>query len=204
MFEKSSVMYQQFFKRIFDIVVSIFLLIVLSPVIVITGLFVRIKLGSPILFRQERPGLKARSFTLLKFRTMLAQNPDAPLPDADRLTSFGQRLRSTSLDELPELWNVLQGQMSLVGPRPLLVEYLPLYSEAQSRRHELRPGLTGWAQVNGRNALTWGQKFELDVWYVDHCSFAFDLKILWKTLASVFTRSGISADGEATMPPFVG
>jgi lipopolysaccharide/colanic/teichoic acid biosynthesis glycosyltransferase len=204
MFEKFSVMYQQFFKRIFDVVVSIFLLIVLSPVIVITGLFVRIKLGSPILFRQERPGLKARSFTLLKFRTMLAQNPDAPLPDADRLTSFGQRLRSTSLDELPELWNVLQGQMSLVGPRPLLVEYLPLYSEAQSRRHELRPGLTGWAQVNGRNALTWGQKFELDVWYVDHCSFAFDLKILWKTLASVFTRSGISADGEATMPPFVG
>ena len=197
-------MYQQFFKRIFDVVVSIFLLIVLSPVIVITGLFVRIKLGTPIFFRQERPGLKARSFTLLKFRTMLAQNPDAPLPDADRLTSFGQRLRSTSLDELPELWNVLQGQMSLVGPRPLLVEYLPLYSEAQSRRHELRPGLTGWAQVNGRNALTWGQKFELDVWYVDHCSFAFDLKILWKTLASVFTRSGISADGEATMPPFVG
>jgi sugar transferase EpsL len=204
MFEKSRVMYQQFFKRIFDVVVSIFLLIVLSPVIVITGLFVRIKLGTPIFFRQERPGLKARSFTLLKFRTMLAQNPDAPLPDADRLTSFGQRLRSTSLDELPELWNVLQGQMSLVGPRPLLVEYLPLYSEAQSRRHELRPGLTGWAQVNGRNALTWGQKFELDVWYVDHCSFAFDLKILWKTLASVFTRSGISADGEATMPPFVG
>jgi lipopolysaccharide/colanic/teichoic acid biosynthesis glycosyltransferase len=204
MFEKSRVMYQQFFKRIFDVVVSILLLIVLSPVIVITGLFVRIKLGSPIFFRQERPGLKARSFTLLKFRTMLAQNPDAPLPDADRLTSFGQRLRSTSLDELPELWNVLRGQMSLVGPRPLLVEYLPLYSEAQSRRHELRPGLTGWAQVNGRNALTWGQKFELDVWYVDHCSFAFDLKILWKTLASVFTRSGISADGEATMPPFVG
>jgi len=204
MFEKSSVMYQQFFKRIFDVVVSILLLIVLSPVIVITGLFVRIKLGTPIFFRQERPGLKARSFTLLKFRTMLAQNPDAPLPDADRLTSFGQRLRSTSLDELPELWNVLQGQMSLVGPRPLLVEYLPLYSEAQSRRHELRPGLTGWAQVNGRNALTWGQKFELDVWYVDHCSFAFDLKILWKTLASVFTRSGIAADGEATMPPFVG
>lgn len=204
MFEKSRVMYQQFFKRIFDVVVSIFLLIVLSPVIVITGLFVRIKLGTPIFFRQERPGLKARSFTLLKFRTMLAQNPDAPLPDADRLTSFGQRLRSTSLDELPELWNVLRGQMSLVGPRPLLVEYLPLYSEAQSRRHELRPGLTGWAQVNGRNALTWGQKFELDVWYVDHCSFALDLKILWKTLASVFTRSGISADGEATMPPFVG
>ena len=197
-------MYQQFFKRIFDVVVSILLLIVLSPVIVITGLIVRIKLGTPIFFRQERPGLKARSFTLLKFRTMLAQNPDAPLPDADRLTSFGQRLRSTSLDELPELWNVLRGQMSLVGPRPLLVEYLPLYSEAQSRRHELRPGLTGWAQVNGRNALTWGQKFELDVWYVDHCSFALDLKILWKTLASVFTRSGISADGEATMPPFVG
>ena len=197
-------MYQKFFKRIFDVVVSIFLLIVLSPVIVITGLFVRIKLGSPILFRQERPGLKARSFTLLKFRTMLAQNPDSPLPDADRITSFGQRLRSTSLDELPELWNVLRGQMSLVGPRPLLVEYLPLYSEVQARRHEIRPGLTGWAQVNGRNALTWGQKFELDVWYVDHCSFALDVKILLKTLASVFARSGIAAEGEATMPPFVG
>jgi sugar transferase EpsL len=197
-------MYQKIFKRIFDVVISILLLIVLSPVIVVTGLFVRIKLGSPTLFRQERPGLDARSFTLLKFRTMLAQNPDAPLPDADRLTSFGQRLRSTSLDELPELWNVLRGQMSLVGPRPLLVEYLPLYSETQSRRHEIRPGLTGWAQVNGRNALTWGQKFELDVWYVDHCSFALDLKILWKTLASVFARSGIAADGEATMPPFMG
>lgn len=197
-------MYQKFFKRFFDVVVSILLLIVLSPVIVITGLFVGIKLGTPILFRQERPGLNGRSFTLLKFRTMLAQNPDSPLPDADRLTSFGKRLRSTSLDELPELWNVLRGQMSLVGPRPLLVEYLPLYSEAQARRHELRPGLTGWAQVNGRNTLSWDAKFALDVWYIDHCSFALDLKILWKTLASVFARSGIAADGEATMPPFLG
>ena len=204
MFEISRVMYQKFFKRVFDVVTSIILLVALSPIFLITALMVRIKLGSPILFRQERPGRHEQTFVLLKFRTMLALNPDSPLPDADRLTPFGKRLRSTSLDELPELWNVLRGQMSLVGPRPLLVEYLPLYSLQQARRHELRPGLSGWAQVNGRNALSWDEKFEMDVWYVEHCSFALDLKILWKTITAVFTRSGIAADGEATMPPFLG
>lgn len=197
-------MYQKFFKRVFDVVTSIILLGVLSPLILFTALMVRIKLGSPILFRQERPGRHERTFVLLKFRTMLALNPVAPLPDAERLTSFGKQLRSTSLDELPELWNVLRGQMSLVGPRPLLVEYLPLYSVHQARRHELRPGLSGWAQINGRNALSWDEKFEMDVWYVDHCSFALDVRILWRTVTAVFSRSGITADGEATMPPFQG
>ena len=204
MFEISRVMYQKFFKRVFDVVTSIILLGVLSPLILFTALMVRIKLGSPILFRQERPGRHERTFVLLKFRTMLALNPVAPLPDAERLTSFGKQLRSTSLDELPELWNVLRGQMSLVGPRPLLVEYLPLYSVHQARRHELRPGLSGWAQINGRNALSWDEKFEMDVWYVDHCSFALDVRILWRTVTAVFSRSGITADGEASMPPFQG
>lgn len=176
------------------------------PVVVLVSLASRVLLGTPVLFRQERPGRLGQPFTLLKLRTMVSHEGRAagPLPDADRLTPWGRLLRSTSLDELPELWNVLRGDMSLVGPRPLLMEYLPLYDERQSRRHEVRPGITGWAQVNGRNALSWEQKFELDVWYVESVSLALDLKILWRTLASVVRREGISAAGEATMPRFTG
>lgn len=198
--------YQHFFKRFIDFVIALVLLIVLLPVFPVIAALVRMKLGSPILFRQPRPGRNSQLFTLLKFRTMreFDSQETRMVSDAARLTPFGLKLRSTSLDELPELWNVLRGQMSLVGPRPLLVEYLPLYSAEQSRRHAVRPGLTGWAQINGRNALTWEQKFALDVWYVDHCSIGLDFKILWRTFAAVFARSGISADGEATMPPFLG
>jgi lipopolysaccharide/colanic/teichoic acid biosynthesis glycosyltransferase len=164
------------------------------------------QLGTPILFRQVRPGRNGRLFKLAKFRTMTDERDASGglLPDASRLTPFGRWLRATSLDELPSLWNVLKGDMSLVGPRPLLVEYLPLYSSEQARRHEVRPGITGWAQVNGRNALTWEQKFELDVWYVDHRSFWLDLRILLMTVRKVFVREGISAKGEATMPRFTG
>jgi lipopolysaccharide/colanic/teichoic acid biosynthesis glycosyltransferase len=167
---------------------------------------VRRKLGSPVFFRQTRPGLYGRPFQMVKFRTMTdARGPDDQLlPDADRLTPFGRFLRASSLDELPELWNVLKGDMSLVGPRPLLVEYLPLYSPEQSRRHEARPGITGWAQVNGRNALNWDEKFKLDVWYVDHRSLWLDIKILWLTVRKVLVREGISAAGEATMSKFTG
>jgi len=167
---------------------------------------VRMKLGPPMVFRQKRPGLNGQPFELLKFRTM-ADRRDAAgkkLPDSDRLTGLGRWLRTTSLDELPELWNVLRGDMSLVGPRPLLMEYLTLYSPAQARRHEVRPGITGWAQINGRNAISWEEKFKLDVWYVDNQSFWLDLKILLLTIIRVFQRSGISADGEATMPRFTG
>jgi lipopolysaccharide/colanic/teichoic acid biosynthesis glycosyltransferase len=164
------------------------------------------KLGTPVLFVQQRPGLRGRPFKLLKFRTMM-DGRDAQgrlLPDAERLTPFGRFLRSSSLDELPELFNVLKGDMSLVGPRPLLMEYLPRYTPEQARRHDVRPGITGWAQVNGRNALSWEEKFKLDVWYVDHQSFALDLKILWMTLFRVFQRKSISAEGHATMPKFMG
>jgi lipopolysaccharide/colanic/teichoic acid biosynthesis glycosyltransferase len=167
---------------------------------------VRLKLGSPVFFRQKRPGLDGKPFELLKFRTM-ADRRDAAgkeLPDSDRLTGIGRWLRATSLDELPELWNVIRGDMSLVGPRPLLMEYLPLYSPEQSRRHDVRPGITGWAQINGRNAISWEEKFKLDVWYVDNQSFWLDLKILFFTVFRVFQRSGISAEGEATMPKFTG
>jgi lipopolysaccharide/colanic/teichoic acid biosynthesis glycosyltransferase len=193
-------------KRIFDFVVALTALLLLAPVFVTLAVLVRINLGSPTLFRQLRPGLEGRPFEMIKFRTMLnaADADGTPLPDHARLTRFGRFLRSTSLDELPELLNVARGDMSLVGPRPLLMDYLTLYSAEQSRRHEVRPGLTGWAQVNGRNSLNWDEKFALDVWYVDHRSFALDLKILWRTVRQVIVRDGISADGEATMVAFKG
>ena len=193
-------------KRALDIVVSLGALVVLSPLILGIALLIRHQMGSPVLFRQTRPGLHGQPFEMIKFRTMLdAFDQDArPLPDAERLTPLGRWLRATSLDELPELWNVLKGEMSLVGPRPLLMEYLPLYTPAQARRHEVRPGITGWAQVNGRNALSWEEKFALDVWYVDNQSLWLDLKILASTLWKVLKREGISAAGEATMPVFEG
>ena len=193
-------------KRLFDLIASLAGLLILLPVLAVIALMIRSKLGSPVLFRQTRPGLSGRPFELVKFPTMQDQTDMSgePLPDSERLTVFGQFLRSTSLDELPELWNVMKGEMSLVGPRPLLMEYLPLYSAEQARRHEVRPGVTGWAQVNGRNALSWDQKFELDVWYVDHRSILLDIKILWLTVKKVVTRDDISAAGEATMPKFEG
>lgn len=193
-------------KRLFDLIVAAILLLVLTVPLLVLGVLVYFNLGSPILFSQVRPGLKGKPFRMYKFRTMRdAQDAHGRLlPDAERLTRFGALLRATSLDELPELWNVLKGEMSLVGPRPLLMEYLPLYSPEQSRRHEVRPGVTGWAQVNGRNAISWEEKFRLDVWYVDNQSFLLDLKILWMTFQKVFKREGISAAGEATMSRFTG
>jgi lipopolysaccharide/colanic/teichoic acid biosynthesis glycosyltransferase len=193
-------------KRLFDILSASLVLLALSLPLAVVALLVRCRLGSPILFRQLRPGLSGRPFTVLKFRTMTdGRGADGNLlPDAQRLTRLGRFLRSTSLDEFPELWNVLRGDMSLVGPRPLLMEYLPLYSPEQARRHEVRPGVTGWAQVNGRNALTWEEKFALDVWYVDHRSFWLDLKILWLTVWTVLTWRGISQAGQATSAPFMG
>ncbi len=194
------------FKRFVDVLLSLVaIVILLGPIIILYGV-VRSKLGAPVLFRQTRPGLNGRAFEMVKFRTMTdARGADGhPLSDAERLTSFGRFLRASSLDELPELWNVLKGEMSLVGPRPLLVEYLPLYSPEQSRRHEVRPGITGWAQVNGRNALNWDDKFKLDVWYVENQSLWLDIKILWLTVRKVLVREGISADGEATMSKFTG
>lgn len=193
-------------KRIFDLIVALLALIVLWPVILLVGLMIRFKLGSPVLFKQARPGLHGKPFNMLKFRSMLdATDKDGNLlPDEQRLTRFGRILRSTSLDELPGLINVLRGDMSLVGPRPLLMEYLPLYSTEQARRHEVRPGITGWAQVNGRNAISWEEKFSLDVWYVDNRSMLLDIKILFLTVKKVFVREGISAAGEATMSKFTG
>ncbi len=189
-------------KRIFDVFVSVTVLLLLSPVFFLVALMVMLKLGRPILFCQERPGLNGELFKMYKFRTMLntdsADNLANVKTDAERLTRFGQWLRSTSLDELPGLWNVIKGDMSLVGPRPLLVEYLPLYSREQARRHEVKPGITGWAQVNGRNNISWGEKFRLDVWYVDNMSFTLDLKILVKTVQKVLKRSDISAADSAT------
>ncbi|MCQ4290622.1 sugar transferase [Pseudomonas stutzeri] len=193
-------------KRLFDIFASALGLLLLSPVIAIVAWQIRRKLGSPVLFRQVRPGLDGKPFEMIKFRTMrdAMDVQGNPLPDSERMTPFGQFLRSTSLDELPELWNVLKGDMSLVGPRPLLMEYLPLYSPEQYRRHETRPGVTGWAQVNGRNTLSWDEKFKLDVWYVDNRSFLLDLQILFLTVKRVLVRDGISAEGEATMSKFTG
>lgn len=193
-------------KRIFDISVSVVTLLLLAPVMALVAWQIRRRLGSPVLFRQVRPGLNGKPFKMVKFRTMrdAVDAQGNPLPDSERLTPFGTFLRSTSLDELPELWNVLKGDMSLVGPRPLLMEYLPLYSPEQYRRHEVRPGVTGWAQVNGRNALSWEEKFKLDVWYVDNRSFWLDLKILLLTIKKVFIREGISGEGEATMSKFTG
>lgn len=193
-------------KRSFDVVVSATALLVLAIPLAALALMIRMRLGSPVLFVQERPGLHGKPFRMTKFRTMTSER-DAEgnlLPDHLRLPPFGRFLRASSLDELPELWNVLKGDMSLVGPRPLLMEYLPLYSLEQGRRHAVRPGITGWAQVNGRNALSWERKFECDVWYVDHHNLLLDARIIWMTVRKVFKREGISAAGEATMPRFRG
>jgi lipopolysaccharide/colanic/teichoic acid biosynthesis glycosyltransferase len=193
-------------KRALDVLVSALALVILSPLLVVVAVLVRWKLGSPVLFKQERPGLGGRSFTLVKFRTMSPGPPD-PIDgtgDRHRLTPFGAMLRSTSLDELPELWNVLKGDMSLVGPRPLLMHYLPLYSERQSRRHEVRPGVTGWAQINGRNSPPWADRLEMDVWYVENRSLLLDLKILAMTIPSALRRSGVAQEGQATVEYFTG
>ncbi len=194
------------FKRLFDVAAAACAVLLLSPVILIVALLIHHKLGSPVFFRQTRPGKNGKPFQMLKFRTMLDafDKQGHPLPDDQRMTAYGTFLRATSLDELPELWNVLKGDMSLVGPRPLLMEYLPLYSEEQHRRHEVRPGVTGWAQVNGRNAISWEDKFNLDVWYVDNRSLWLDLKILFLTVKKVLVRDGISGEGEATMSKFTG
>ncbi len=191
-------------KRAFDLILTIPAIILLVPLFLILSFIVAILLGAPVLFRQQRPGLGGRPFWLLKFRTMTeARGADGVLlPDAERLTRFGRFLRATSLDELPELFNVLKGDMSLVGPRPLLMQYLERYTQEQARRHEVRPGITGWAQVNGRNAITWEEKFKLDVWYVDNWSLWLDIKIIFMTIWKIFKREGISADDHATMPEF--
>jgi len=199
-------LYSPSLKRLFDLLVTLPALLVLAPFMLALALLVRLKLGAPVLFRQQRPGLHGKPFTLYKFRTMIgARDADGNLlPDAERLTSFGRFLRSSSLDELPELFNVLKGEMSLVGPRPLLMEYLPLYSEEQMRRHEARPGITGWAQINGRNALTWEDKFKLDVWYVDHRSLWLDIRIIVLTIWKILKREGISQPGHVTAQKFMG
>ena len=193
-------------KRAFDIAASTSALVLLSPVLAITAHKVKKELGSPVLFRQTRPGLHGRPFEMIKFRTMKDATDKAgnALPDSERLTDFGKKLRASSLDELPELWNVLKGDMSLVGPRPLLMEYLPLYNAEQAKRHIVRPGVTGYAQVNGRNSLSWEDKFKLDTWYVEHQSLWLDMKILLKTVKKVIIKDGISAEGEATMTKFTG
>jgi sugar transferase EpsL len=196
----------QAIKRVVDIVGASVGIILFAPVLLVVSLLVLLTMGRPVLFRQQRPGLRGKPFTLYKFRTMRdARSASGELlPDELRLTTFGKWLRSTSLDELPELFNVLKGEMSLVGPRPLLMEYLPRYSPEQARRHEVKPGITGWAQVNGRNALSWEEKFRLDVWYVDHWNLWLDVKILLLTIWKVLKREGISAEGSATMPVFTG
>ncbi|MBL0598182.1 sugar transferase [Aeromonas jandaei] len=193
-------------KRLFDILFSFCGLVLLFPLICVLALQVRRKIGSPVLFRQTRPGLNGRPFEMVKFRTMkdVVDGNGNPLPDSERIIPFGDKLRRSSCDELPELWNVLKGDMSLVGPRPLLMQYLPLYSSEQARRHEVRPGVTGWAQINGRNSLSWEDKFKLDVWYVDNNSFWLDIKILLLTVKKVFVKEGISAEGHTTIAPFTG
>ncbi len=193
-------------KRCFDISISLFAFLIFLPIFGVLILAIRINLGRPVLFSQLRPGLNSRPFVMYKFRTMkdAFDENGLVLSDEVRLTNFGKFLRSTSLDELPELWNVLKGEMSLIGPRPLLMEYLPLYSDEQARRHEVLPGITGWAQINGRNSLSWDEKFKLDLWYVDNQSFFLDLKIFFLTLKKVLIREGISANGEATMNKFTG
>jgi lipopolysaccharide/colanic/teichoic acid biosynthesis glycosyltransferase len=195
-----------FVKRLLDLIVAVLGLMLFGPVMLALWMLVRVKLGAPAFFRQTRPGLHGKPFDIIKFRTMTdATEPDgAPLPDALRLTPFGRWLRSTSMDELPELWNLLRGDMSVVGPRPLLVEYLPLYTPEQSRRHDVRPGITGWAQINGRNAVSWRRKLEMDVWYVENQSIALDLKIFVLTFVRVFKRSGVSAEGAVTAHKFTG
>jgi len=198
--------YQRYLKRPMDFILSLIALIILSPVFLVVALLVRINLGSPVIFKQQRPGLNEKIFTMYKFRTMTDERDENGelLPDAVRLTKFGKFLRSTSLDELPELFNILKGDMSIVGPRPLLVQYLPLYNEHQRRRHEVRPGLTGLAQVNGRNAISWEEKFDLDVEYVDNVTFINDWKIIFSTLKKVVLREGINSETAATMEPFIG
>ena len=198
--------YARYIKRILDFVLSLSAIIVLSPILLILYILVRVKLGSPVLFKQERPGKDEKIFTLCKFRTMTdKRGADGELlPDEERLTKFGKKLRSTSLDELPELFNILKGEMSIIGPRPLLVRYLPRYNEFQRRRHDVRPGLTGLAQINGRNAITWEQKFAYDVEYVNNLSFALDLHIFFGTVRAVLRREGISSDTNATMEEFMG
>ena len=193
-------------KRLTDIFLSVLLLLLLSPVLIFLSVAIKFKVGSPVLFRQNRPGMYGKPFTMVKFRTMLndADYEGELLPDSERILPFGKLLREASLDELPELWNVLKGEMSLVGPRPLLMEYLPMYSSYQKIRHNVRPGITGWAQVNGRNAISWEEKFSLDVWYVENQTFWLDIKILLITLKKVIMREGISADGKTTMPKFSG
>lgn len=193
-------------KRFVDITGSIIGLVLLSPVLLVVWAMIRRDMGPHVLFYQTRPGLNGQPFRMVKFRTMRDANDSGgnPLPDSERLTNFGRFLRSSSLDELPELWNVLKGDMSLVGPRPLLMEYLPLYSPEQARRHEVRPGVTGWAQINGRNEISWEEKFKLDLWYVDNRALWLDFKIIWLTIRKVLKRDGISAAGEATMPKFTG
>lgn len=193
-------------KRTIDILASALALFILSPIYLIVSYRVAKNLGTPIIFAQKRPGLAGKIFTMQKFRSMrdASDKHGTALPDSERLTDFGIKLRNSSLDELPGLWSVLKGDMSLVGPRPLLVEYLPLYSKEQARRHEVKPGITGWAQVNGRNAISWQEKFELDVWYVDNQSLWLDIKIILLTIKKVFSQSDINADGEATMAKFTG
>jgi len=199
-------MYVSLLKRMLDLFSALVLSILLSPILLALALLIRIKLGSPVLFRQKRPGKDGVIFTLVKFRTMkdAVDQAGRPLPDEERMTNFGRKLRRSSLDELPELWNVIRGDMSFVGPRPLLPEYLALYSKQQARRHEVRPGLTGLGQVSGRNSLGWSQRFELDVWYVDNISAKIDASIVKRTLMTVVGRKGVSAEGEATMLPFDG
>ena len=198
--------YRRYFKRPFDFVLSLIAIIILSPILLLIAFLVRIKLGSPVIFKQQRPGMNEKIFTLYKFRTMTDERDEKGelLPDEMRLTDFGKFLRSTSLDELPELFNILKGDMSIVGPRPLLIEYLPLYNAHQRRRHEVRPGLTGWAQVNGRNAIGWEEKFNYDVEYVNNLSFFLDVKIIFLTIMKVLKREGINQEGRATMEPFRG
>ena len=193
-------------KRLLDIIIASIALILLSPLYAFVAYKVKKNLGSPVLFRQVRPGLHGKPFEMIKFRTMkdAVDEQGNPLPDSERLTPFGQMLRSTSLDEMPELWNVIKGDMSIVGPRPLLMEYLPLYNQEQAKRHLVRPGMTGHAQVNGRNAISWEEKFQLDVWYVDHQSLKLDLKILLLTIKKVFIKEGISSSGEVTTSKFTG
>lgn len=199
-------MYRAFGKRLLDLLIVVPALLVLAPVMVVVAVLVRFKIGSPVIFRQQRPGFQGKPFTILKFRTMTNAR-DAQgylLPEADRLLPFGKFLRSTSLDELPELINVLKGEMSLVGPRPLMMRYLPHYTHEQARRHEVKPGLTGWAQINGRNTVPWEERFKLDVWYVEHLSLALDVQIIWMTIMKVCRREGISAEGHVTVHSFVG
>jgi sugar transferase EpsL len=199
-------LYRRYGKTLFERTAAVLVLIIASPIFGLLAFLIRFKLGAPVLFRQQRPGRQGKPFTLLKFRTMTDGRDAAGnlLPDGERLTPFGKFLRGSSLDELPELWNVLKGQMSLVGPRPLLMQYLPLYTPEQARRHELRPGITGWAQVNGRNAVSWEEKFEMDVWYVDNVSFWLDVKIIYLTVIKIVKREGVSHPGEATMRAFDG